>query len=125
MNGARMVAQAIAGSDAKIIIVGGKAYSVAPLTIRQLAGAGQYLSELPEVATITDAINSITHAECLTKALSWLVRGDESLSGRFAGCPLNDVANGICEAMSTIDTAGFSALLASMRNVKTLIARPR
>ena len=79
----KLVSSAIIGSDYKIVVVNGKSYKIFPPTIKKMAGAGQYLSDLKDGETIKDILGSVNDIGKLAHALSWFVDGSEKLTAEF------------------------------------------
>lgn len=126
MDAAKIVSSAIIGADAENIIVGGKAYFVSPPTIRKLAGAGFYLSNLaPTEETNVADILKLLGTDNAAHALSWFVAGDESLTETFLDAPFSDVVGGLVIVYSLISTENFLKLSTLARNVSGLIARQK
>ena len=123
MDGARMIASSILGLDMETVFVGGKVYVIHPPTIRTLAGVTHCMSEV-KGDTIKDLIMNLD-CEGSCKALSWFIKGDESLWETFMDCPLSEVLDGVVKGFSLIDPQNFIRLSALQRNVRSLIAKPR
>ena len=122
-DGVTLISSAILGIDQESVFINGKVYHIYPPTIRKLVGAVSCLKEC-EGDTIKDIIFSTDYdGEC--KALSWFIKGDESLRDEFYDSPHNEVQEGLILAFSLIDPKNFIKLSALLRNVRSLIARPR
>lgn len=78
-NGSKVVSASIIGADFVNVMVNNKVYSIFPPTIHKLAGAGLYLSDFGDEQTFRDVIKSINNSDKLAHALSWLIKGDNSL----------------------------------------------
>ena len=122
MDAVELVSSAVLGIDQEAVFVGGKVYHIYPPTIRRLAGAVRYLKGGGE--TIKDVLLSMD-IDGLAHALSWLVRGDESLYEVFLDCPAGEVLDGIIKGLELLDPRNFMMLSALQRNVRSLVARPR
>ena len=125
MNASKIVTGAIVGLDFKTILVNGKAYAVFPPTIAKIAGATYYLSDLGKADTLNEVLKTLSEAEKGAKALSWLVKGDESLSEEFIQASFEDVVNGLEIALSLISAESFIKLSTLARRVLGLTAKQR
>lgn len=77
-QGAKIVSESIIGSDFRTVFVAGIAYTVYPPTVQKLAGAISHLSDVQEADNLKDVLLSLGESEAYSKALSWLIAGDES-----------------------------------------------
>lgn len=125
MSASKLVAGAIAGLDFKTILINGKAYAVFPPTIAKIAGATYYLADLGEGDTLNEVLKTLSELEKGAKALSWLVKGDDSLSDEFTQAPFEDVVNGLEIALSLISAESFIKLSTLAKNVRILTAKQR
>lgn len=116
---------AIIQMDFRTVVVGGKAYTILPPTIERLAGIGYHFANVKEGGTIRDVLLSIKDAESCAHALSWLVNGNDSLSSTFTKADANEVIEALIEGLSLISIENFLKLLALMRNVARLTAKPK
>lgn len=123
--GAKLVSEAITGMDFRTVIVGGKSYTVYPPTIHKLAGAISYLSGVQEADNLKDVLLSLGESETYSKALSWLITGDESLSEELANGTYEENVNALDEAFSLIDSKVFLKAVSLAKNVSLLAAKPR
>ncbi len=125
MNATEVVNGAIIGMDFKIVVVNGKAYTVSPPTIHKISGAGYYLAKIGEGNTLKDLLWSLKDIGGASHALSWLIKGDDSLFEEFSQSPMDDVVNGIETAISLISAENFCKLSVLAKNVKMLTAKQR
>lgn len=123
--GAKLVSEAITGMDFRTVIVGGKSYTVYPPTIHKLAGAISYLSGVQEADNLKDVLLSLGKSEAYSKALSWLIAGDESMSDELAKGTYEENVNALDEAFSMIDSKVFLKAVSLAKNVSLLAAKPR
>lgn len=123
--GAKLVSEAITGMDFRTVIVGGKSYTVYPPTIHKLAGAISYLSGVQEADNLKDVLLSLGKSEVYSKALSWLIAGDESMSDELAKGTYEENVNALDEAFSMIDSKVFLKAVSLAKNVSLLAAKPR
>lgn len=124
-EGAKIISKSVIGSDFRTIFVSGKAYTVYPPTIHKLAGAISYLSDVKEADNLRDVLLSLGESEAYSKALSWLIAGDESLSEELAKGTYEENVNALDEALSMIDSKVFLKAVSLARNVSLLAAKPR
>ena len=123
-TGAKLVSEAITGMDFRTVIVGGKSYTVYPPTIHKLAGAISYLSKVQEADNLKDVLLSLGESEAYSKALSWLIAGNESLSEELTKGTYEENVNALDEALSMIDSKVFLKAVSLARNVSLLAAKP-
>lgn len=124
-EGAKIISKSVIGSDFRTIFVSGKAYTVYPPTIHKLAGAISYLSDVKEADNLRDVLLSLGESEAYSKALSWLIAGDESLSEELAKGTYEENVNALDEVLSMIDSKVFLKAVSLARNVSLLAAKPR
>ena len=124
-QGAKIISESIVGSDFRTIIVGGKSYTVYPPTIHKLAGAISHLSDVKDAESMREILLSLGESEAYSKALSWLVAGDESLSEELAKGTYEENVNALDEALSMIGSKVFLKAVNLARNVSLLAAKPR
>ena len=124
-KGARIISESIIGSDFRTVFVAGKVYTVYPLTIHKLAGAISYLSGVQEADNFKDVLLSLGKSEAYSKALSWLIAGDESLSEELAKGTYEENVNALDEALSMIDSKVFLKAASLAKNVSLLAAKPK
>ena len=124
-QGAKIVSESIIGSDFRTVIVNGKSYTVYPPTIHKLSGAISYLSDVKDAESMREILLSLGESEAYSKALSWLIDGDESLSEELAKGTYEENVNALDEALSMIDSKVFLKAVSLARNVSLLAAKPR
>jgi hypothetical protein len=124
-KGARIISESIIGSDFRTVFVAGKVYTVYPPTIHKLAGAISYLSGVQEADNFKDVLLSLGKSEAYSKALSWLIAGDESLSEELAKGTYEENVNALDEALSMIDSKVFLKAASLAKNVSLLAAKPK
>lgn len=125
LNAAYLISSAVIGEDFKVILVAGKRYMIKPPTIRKLAGAARYLSQLTDE---TQVAKIATDAELMTapaRALSWLIDGSEKLAGALNKGTVKEVADGIEAAYKLLSVEDFSKLSALAKSVSQLTANTR
>ncbi len=124
-KGAKIVADALLGRDFRTVVVAGKAYTIYPPTIEKLAGAISHLSEVRDAQTVREVLLSLGDMGRMAKALSWLVAGDESLSGEFAKGTLDEVVDALDAATGMIDMKVFLKAASLAKSVSLLAAKPK
>lgn len=122
-QGAKIISESIIGSDFRTVFVNGKAYTVYPPTVNNLSGAISYLSGVQEADNLKEVLFSL--GESYSKALSWLITGDESLSEELANGTYEENVNALEEALSMIDSKVFLKAVSLAKNVSLLAAKPR
>ena len=124
-NAAKIVSSAIIGMDFKVVIVGGKSYMVNPPTIKRIAGAAYWLSDVKDGKTIRELLTSINNVEPLAHALSWFIQGNDSLFEDLSNGTLEEVIDGLDAAYSLISANSFLKLSGLVKNVSNLTANQR
>lgn len=124
-NAAKIVSSAILGMDFKVVIVNGKSYIVTPPTIKKIAGAAYWLSDVKDGKNIKELLASINNVEPLAHALSWFIQGNDSLFEELSNGTLNEVIDGIESAYSLLSTKNFLRLSVLAKNVASLTAKQR
>ena len=123
-TGAKIISESIIGMDFRTVIVGGKSYTVYPPTIHKLAGAISHLSNIQDAESLRDVLLSLGDSEAYSKALSWLIAGDESLNEELSQGTLDEVVDALDET-SMIDSKVFLKAVSLAKNVSLLAAKPR
>lgn len=124
-NAAKIVSAAIIGLDGETVVIAGRAYHILPPTIKRLAQAAFYLSDMEEAETLRGLLMSVGNPEPLCNALSCLIRGDESLRDELMEGTMDEVAEAMEVAYSLASVENFWKLSALARNVANLTARQR
>ena len=124
-NAAKAVSSAILGLDGETVIVAGKAYHILPPTIRRIAKAAYHLSDMKEAESLKELIMSIGTPQPICKALSCMIRGDESLADELMDGTMEEMAEALETAYSLASVENFWKLSALARNVASLTARQR
>lgn len=123
-NGAKIVSSALLGMDVGTCVVNRKAYFIKPPTIKKLVGAGYYLSDLDEGNDVASLLRSLGK-DSVAHALSWLIQGDDSLSGELSEGTFDECVEGLSVAFSMIHTQNFLQLSVLTKSIGRLIARPK
>lgn len=124
-NAAKIVSSAILGMDFKVVIVNGKSYIVTPPTIKKIAGAAYWLSDVKEGKNMRELLASINNVEPLAHALSWFIQGNDSLFEELSNGTLDEVIDGLESAYSLLSTKNFLRLSVLAKNVASLTAKQR
>ena len=124
-QGAKIISESIIGTDFRTVFVAGKAYTVYPPTIHKLSGAISCLAGVKEADNLKDVLLSLGESEAYSKALSWLITGDESLSEELAKGTYEENVNALDEVFSMIDSKVFLKAVSLAKNVSLLAAKPR
>ena len=124
-NAAKIVSSAILGMDFKVIVVNNKSYVLTPPTIKKIAGASYYLSDIDKGNTIRELLLTINNAESISHALSWFIKGDDSLFEELSKGTMNEIVDGLDTAYSLISTDSFLKLSVLAKNVASLTAKQR
>lgn len=127
MNAVELVSQALLGTDKESILVNGKEYYIAPPTIKRIVGAGQHLARFGDenIESPEEYIREMVQMISWSKALSWFIKGDESLADELSEGTLAEVLAGVETAIRLIDLQNFIRLSVLAKNVKMLIAKQR
>ena len=124
-QGAKIISESIIGTDFRTVFVAGKAYTVYPPTIHKLSGAISCLAGVKEADNLKDVLLSLGESEAYSKALSWLITGDESLGEELANGTYEENVDALDEALSMIDSKVFLKAVSLARNVSLLAAKPK
>lgn len=119
------MADALLGRDFRTVVVAGKAYTIYPPTIERMAGAISHLSGVRDAQTIRDVLLSLGDMGKLSKALSWFIAGDESLSDELAKGTLDEVDDALNAATGMVSIEDFRKAVSLAKSVSLLAAKPR
>jgi hypothetical protein len=125
MNAAKIVNGSIIGSDFKTIVVNNKSYIISPPTIHRIAGAGYYLANFPECNTLHDILVSLKDMDNAAHALSWFIKGNDSLFDELLKGTFNEIVEGLEIAFSLISAENFYKLSILAKNVQNLTAKQK
>lgn len=124
-NASKIVNAAVLGKDFETVFVDGKAYVITPPTIHRIAGVGYYLSDLKDGVTIMDMLRSLKDVETASRALSWLIQGDENLHEDLSAGTFDEVVEALAIGLSMISAENFYKLLVLAKNVANLTAKQK
>lgn len=120
-----LVSCAVVGKDFTTVVVGNKSYVIIPPTIHKIAGCGHYLSGLDGMETLKDVLLAMKDMKLVTKALSWLIQGDDDLCDELSSGTLEEVVDALDKGLSMISAENFCKLSVLAKNVATLTAKQR
>ena len=126
-NAAKLVSDAIIGNDFKTIIVNDKPYTMYPPTINKMSGAISCLSvlDIPESGTFKEMLMLCNDMGVFCKALSWVIKGDDSLSDELSRGTHEEVVEGLNMAFSLIPAKVFLTAVNLMKSASLLAARQK
>jgi hypothetical protein len=124
---AKLVTDAIIGNDFKTIIVNKIPYTIYPPTINKMSGAISCLSvlDIPESGTFKEILMLCKDMDAFSKALSWVIKGDDSLSVELSQGTHEEVVEGLNMAFSLIPAKVFRIAANLMKSASLLAARPK
>ena len=124
-NASKIINAAVLGKDFETVFVNGNVYVIHPPTIHKIAGAGYYLCDLKEAVTVMDMLRSLKDVEMASRALSWLIQGDENLSEELSAGTLDEVVEALATGLSMVSAENFYKLSVLAKNVALLTAKQR
>lgn len=122
---AKVVSAALLGLDGRTVLVGGHAYHIMPPTMKRIAQAAYYLSDMEEAESLKGLLMSIGNPEPMCKALSCFIHGDESLCEALKEGTMEEIVTALETAYSLVSVENFWRLSALARNVANLTANQR
>ena len=124
-NASKIINAAVLGKDFETVFVNGNVYVIHPPTIHKIAGAGYYLCDLKEAVTVMDMLRSLKDVEMASRALSWLIQGDENLSEELSAGTFDEVVEALATGLSMVSAENFYKLSVLAKNVALLTAKLR
>ena len=126
-NASKLISEAIIGNDYAIVYVNNKAYAIQPPTIKKLAGAISCISDIDfgDEGTIKDMLLAAEDFKSYAAALSWLVKGDLSISEELSEGTLEEVVDAISSAIDLVEINPFLKAASLTRSASLLAASPR
>ena len=106
MNAAKIVNSSIIGADFKTIVINNKSYVISPPTIH-------------------DVLSSLKDMDNVAHALSWFVKGDDSLFEELRKGTFDETVQGLEVALSLISAENFYKLSVLAKNVQNLTAKQK
>ncbi|MCS2371736.1 hypothetical protein NXV03_18045 [Phocaeicola vulgatus] len=124
-NASKIINATVLGKDFETVFVNGNVYVIHPPTIHKIAGAGYYLCDLKEAVTVMDMLRSLKDVEMASRALSWLIQGDENLCEELSAGTFDEVVEALATGLSMVSAENFYKLSVLAKNVATLTAKER
>ena len=124
-NASKIINAAVLGKEFETVFVNGNVYVIHPPTIHKIAGAGYYLCDLKEAVTVMDMLRSLKDVEMASRALSWLIQGDENLSEELSAGTFDEVVEALATGLSMVSAENFYKLSVLAKNVALLTAKQR
>lgn len=124
-NATKIVSSAILGMDFKVVIVNGKSYVITPPTIKKIAGAAYWLSDIKDGNSIRELLASINNIDFLAHALSWFIQGNDNLYEELSQGTFDEIVDGLDTAYSLLSVKNFLKLSVLAKNVANLTAKQR
>lgn len=124
-NASKIINAAVLGKDFETVFVNGKVYVIYPPTIHKIAGAGYYLCDLKEAVTVMDMLRSLKDVEMASRALSWLIQGDENLCEELSAGTFDEVVEALATGLSMVSAENFYKLSVLAKNVALLAAKQK
>lgn len=121
----KIVSAAVLGKDFETVFVNGNVYVIHPPTIHKIAGAGYYLCYLKEAVTVMAMLRSLKDVEMASRALSWLIQGDENLCEELSAGTFDEVVEALATGLSMVSAENFYKLSVLAKNVALLTAKQR
>lgn len=121
----KIVSAAALGLDYKAVLVAGHRYIINPPTIKRLIGAAHYLAGVEDVKDPDAIVRNENALAALPVALSYFIKGDESLADDLAHGTPEELTAAITAAYSLISTVPFSMLSLLSKNVAETTAKQR
>lgn len=122
-NASKIINAAVLGKDFETVFVNGKVYVIYPPTIHKIAGVGYYLCDLKEAVTVMDMLRSLKDVEMASRALSWLIQGDENLCEELSAGTFDEVVEALATGLSMVSAENFYKLSVLAKNVALLTAK--
>jgi hypothetical protein len=120
---AKIVSAAVIGYDCRRVLVANRSYLITPPTIHRLAGAAHFLADCKDADTVGELLRELADIGKLCRALSWFIRGDESLAEELSAGTLDEIVTALETAFTLIDVQNFIRLSTLTRSACKLIAR--
>lgn len=124
MKAEKIVSSAILGMDFRTVLINNKTYVILPPTIKKIAGAGYYLSDIKDAESVREVLLALS-TESAAHALSWLIGGNDDLFEELKEGTFDEIVSALELGYSLISTENFLKLSSLARNVANLIAKQR
>jgi len=122
---AELVSSALLGLDSEVVFVGGKAYVVKSPTIKRLAGVANELSktDFGQAETLPQMLAACKDAEALSRALSWLIQGDDKLGEELSHARVEEVLAALTKGFALMSPQVFLIAVGLTKSAARLAAR--
>lgn len=80
---------------------------------------------MKEAVTVMDMLRSLKDVGTASRALSWLIQGDENLYEELSSGTFDEVVEALATGLSMISAENFYKLLVLAKNVALLTAKQR
>lgn len=124
-SASKIVCSSLLEKDFETVVVNGKAYVINAPSIHKIAGAGYYLSGFENCKTVMDMLRSLKDIGSASRALSFLIKGDESLYEELSQSTLDEVVEALAIGISMISVENFYKLSVLAKNVALLTAKQK
>lgn len=123
----KLVSDAIIGADYTLVYVNGKAYPIKQPTINRLAGAVSCISglDLGDGVTLKDMLLSAKDSKAYAKALSWLIKGNQTLASELSKGTFEEIVSALSVAFDMVGVTPFLKAASLTRNASLLAATPK
>jgi|WetSurMetagenome_2_1015567.scaffolds.fasta_scaffold45178_2 hypothetical protein len=124
---AKIISNAIIGGSFKTVIVNEKAYTVYPPKIYTMAGAFSCLAEmdLKDGTSLKDMLVAQKDCDKYAEALSWFIKGDNSLKDELKQGTYEEIVNGLSESFNLISPQVFQSAVNLTRNAAEMTAKAK
>ena len=121
----KLISDAILNTDVIAVIVNNKSYAIHPPTIHTMAGAFSCLSEMDfsNADTIQGLLMGAKDSEKLSEALSWFIKGDNSLKDELSKGTFTEVVDALGKAIELTSPQVFLKAAALTRSAMKMAAR--
>lgn len=124
---AKLISEAIAGIDGIMVFVNDKGYFVKPPTIHNISGAVSCISKLDieDKDTLKDIFLSNKDCTEYANALSYMIKGDTSISEELQKGTYEEVIDALSSAFEMISAAPFLRAVSLTRSANLLTAKAK
>jgi hypothetical protein len=121
----KLISEAILNIDVVAVIVDNKSYVIHPPTIYVMAGAFSCLSEMDfsNADTIQGLLMGAKDSEKLSEALSWFIKGDNSLKDELSKGTFTEVVDALGKAIELTSPQVFLKAATLTRSAMKMAAR--
>jgi hypothetical protein len=121
----KLISDAILNTDVIAVIVNNKSYAIHPPTIHTMAGAFSCLSKMDfsNADTIQGLLMGAKDSEKLSEALSWFIKGDNSLKDELSKGTFTEVVDALGKAIELTSPQVFLKAATLTRSAMKMAAR--